>query len=367
MSQAISPTSDVRADANRMNWLQVLRGLAAVKILLVHAYIITTKGWGPGGMAWLLMGYFTVPFFFILSGYVMGHAMQRLSLNRVQNKLGFYLTGRAMRVFLPYWPVSLAMVLLYTFGAESLGVHKDVSVLSSLTLWPSEQQLALKVAWTLQLEWMFYVVCATWFVRPSLWWATMTAWFLALLAPRLGLLPLAESGWMALAQKEVNLYFFVGLALFHGRAVLAHIPVHPVASMLGFSGLLAWVTVTGDMPLLVVLALAGIVWSISRWTFAIPPILLQLGAASYAVYLVHGPVQVAMSKALAHWPGMTANLAFWLIALSGLGAGLAYHVLWERRVIAFTQHVLNRFGRTRLPAVSLSEPALSSVGGIVAK
>lgn len=63
----------------------------------------------------------------------------------------------------------------------------------------------------------------------------------------------------------------------------------------------------------------------------IPAPLVLLGAASYAIYLVHGPLQSLVARLLQgadHW-----GLTFAACCVASLAAGLAYHVGYERPVL----------------------------------
>jgi peptidoglycan/LPS O-acetylase OafA/YrhL len=60
-------------------------------------------------------------------------------------------------------------------------------------------------------------------------------------------------------------------------------------------------------------------------------VVILLGDASYAIYLVHNPLIALLARfAPPHWA-----IAFIWFSIAGTAAGLAYHLLFERHAIAF--------------------------------
>lgn len=64
---------------------------------------------------------------------------------------------------------------------------------------------------------------------------------------------------------------------------------------------------------------------------AIPQILRFFGDASYSIYLAHGPALLLVLKVS---NGLGWSALFPLIALLGIAAGIAYHFLIERPLLA---------------------------------
>lgn len=67
------------------------------------------------------------------------------------------------------------------------------------------------------------------------------------------------------------------------------------------------------------------------------PVLVSLGNASYAIYLVHDPLVSIVVRLTANdqWPTVVLTCV-----LVGVGGGLAYHFLFEKPAIAFAKSVL---------------------------
>jgi peptidoglycan/LPS O-acetylase OafA/YrhL len=88
------------------------------------------------------------------------------------------------------------------------------------------------------------------------------------------------------------------------------------------------------------LALAPIVLGLAlmemRFAFRVPRPIMLLGAASYAIYLVHNPLQSLVARSLQSFDSW--SLTFFVCVLAGVAVGTLYHLLYE-------MPVLNRLSR----------------------
>ncbi len=329
--------------ATNMNWLQGLRGLAAVKILLFHSYGDVKSRTGEAVMPYLHAGYYTVPFFFILSGYVMAHALVRLHSAAITNRLSVYVIGRLLRVYLPYWPATLLMLFAYHYLGTAWGATNQPGVFNSLALYPTNQTLALTVAWTLQHELFFYGVCAVYFIHPRLFFGLLVVWALWLGGNWSAAIEWPNHPLLRLISSPVNAYFFVGLALYalqQRRLWPAH--MNPYGASALFALFLALSTSIQGHPVLEAVILFGLVGFIARWQCPLPPFFLGLGLASYSIYLVHVPIQSLTMRLGLQWGIDDAKTLFWGSSLISLAGGLIYYRIVEARVIQLTQRVLSQ-------------------------
>ena len=90
--------------------------------------------------------------------------------------------------------------------------------------------------------------------------------------------------------------------------------------------------------ILVALGFAALVWAaaapaVAGWTVWRP--LVALGAASYAIYLVHNPVLSVLVRVLPD--GTSIGVGYVAIALGALGVGLLYWRLYERPALAWVR------------------------------
>jgi peptidoglycan/LPS O-acetylase OafA/YrhL len=149
----------------KLEWLEAMRGLAACWVLLTHAHLAAKHFAGLSGTHWqfAVNGYLGVDFFFVLSGFIIAVSSQSL----LDTGRGFrdYVTARAIRIYVPYLPVGVAVLIGYALlPGLSQGSREPSSLLTSLTLLPDSAPPALSVAWTLVHELIFYALFSLFFV-----------------------------------------------------------------------------------------------------------------------------------------------------------------------------------------------------------
>lgn len=138
-----------------LQWIQALRGIAALMVLFFHmaphwelAPILAVF---TGGMKW---GFSGVDIFFTLSGFVV-----YLSAKKSIPLGGFtqFMNKRLLRIYLGYWPVLvlIAVVTVYCYDADLPSTKKII--FSTLLLYPNILDNWLAPAWSLSLEIYFYV------------------------------------------------------------------------------------------------------------------------------------------------------------------------------------------------------------------
>lgn len=309
---------------HKLEWLEVMRGFAACWVVLHHASNAVEFFVAPLPHATAARnGLLGVDFFFVLSGFII--ALSSAQLVARGRGLREYLRARFLRIYVPYWPVGVPLLILYMAFPSLSAAVRDMGVFTSLTLLPSNTPPALSVAWTLVHEVVFYGVFATYFVSRRLHVATLVAWVSVILfwwwkgfEAGIGLTFLVSPR---------NLSFIVGLLVFHVRRLadqrafaLGDVP----AAVVG-TALVAWVSVAAD-HLLATVGFALVVFAAaSRLAQArVPPrVLMTLGSASYAIYLVHNPllsVLVRVAKRVSSEPWLVLSV----ISLFAIIAGVLY-------------------------------------------
>ena len=141
--------------AQKLEWLQALRGVAALMVLFYHlwphwdknpflTHLVPVTKWGFSG----------VDVFFVLSGLVV--SMTAEHLYEGADALRFFYR-RAIRIYLGYWPALLLTVLVFglLYGANYPADQRAFSSLLLLSFWPDDHWLG--TAWTLSFELYFYV------------------------------------------------------------------------------------------------------------------------------------------------------------------------------------------------------------------
>jgi peptidoglycan/LPS O-acetylase OafA/YrhL len=145
----------------RLRFIDGLRGVAAVMVMLRHLLIRTSAG------PLADRGYLGVAIFFVLSGFVI--TMVAGTHRITPGFLGRFALRRAIRLDIPYW-VSIALALVLTAAAARMGVPKQGVTVAQILAHMVYLQEILRfdeisaVYWTLCLEVQFYLtlIVALW-------------------------------------------------------------------------------------------------------------------------------------------------------------------------------------------------------------
>lgn len=329
--------------------LQIGRGIAAIAVAVHHA-MLATHSLLPASVpdVWYKLcnlGYLGVDYFFVLSGFIIAHVTRTLPKNA--QGLRYYAMARAIRIYLPYLPLSLAMVTAFAWiPGLSLGDREGFSTIASLTLLPASTPPALSVAWTLQHEIVFYVMfalCCFLLKQPRL----IFLWALPIVLLRPYALPQA---W-AIPFGAINLEFLLGVAaceIFHTQRISRH--QAKVVALLGVgfvvmaSAMLLQDSAPPELRLLAGLGFAMMVLggaTLERYVdFRRFHRLIAAGAASYAIYLVHNPAISVLLRCIgdvASWP-----LVLLLFSIASCSAGFLYYRLFEKPLLRLAQQRLLR-------------------------
>lgn len=363
--------------ASRLDGVDLLRGVAALGVVLAHAVDTAEGGAAATGLFLPLIpaandfGASGVDLFFVISGFVMAHAIARA--DGAPTAAAFF-RRRVQRIM----PLFLIASLFYTVLLVAGGFVPAISgLLNTVTLVPLFDMGAysvppLFVGWTLAFEAAFYLlvmaVLATG-VKPR---RTMV---LALTIAAAGAGMVIHPDWMAarilfnpiMAEFALGvgahllwqrgwsgsraLRLLIGLLL----AFLGVLAVHPVD--IGFTVHFASV-VSGDSGLL-----RAIVWGVPLTLILLGTLdlkrsggpvrhcLSEIGKASYSLYLVHPFVMLVAQRAGV--TGRTADVYLLVAALVALSIllGLVIHRGIERPLLAWLQ------GPRALVPVAIPAPA----------
>src|SRR5262249_790056 len=118
------------------------------------------------------LGMLGVDFFFVLSGFIILH----VHMDDQRSAVGAYVSKRLTRIYVPYLPISLALVGAYLLFPAIIRANLDWGWVTTLSLLPSSKVPALLVAWTLVHELMFYTVFLLFFVNKRLFAGAAAAW-----------------------------------------------------------------------------------------------------------------------------------------------------------------------------------------------
>ena len=307
-----------RLNGSRLEAVQVMRGLAAMLVVVVHS--INSNDFRTDlPRSWLGAGHFNefgasgVDLFFVLSGFVMAHAISNPSASSPWR----FMVNRLIRIVPYFWAASLLFLALTTATGRT---YHAAALFNNLTIFPLYNPMtfdppALLVGWSLAFELAFYAV-----VSFSIWIAPMPSARLRIVAQIVALL--AVTGFilqpnmdlLAIWANPIWLEFLLGIAVYQlwklpsmfvpstacwllivvgtvglSQSILFGFPFQtPHWGILnenaGFLRSIWWATPYAIL-LLGLLWLSEISRSLSKsglWDF-----LRRVGDASYSLYLVH--------------------------------------------------------------------------------
>ena len=325
--------------------LQVLRGLAAMLVVIHHSTGLHNEVLHLNGSMWL-SGAAGVDIFFVISGFVM--ALSSRSLLGKSAPAATFMTRRIERIAPLYWLLTtLKVVLLYTVTRRES--HETPGhLIASYLFYPLRNPLGnadpvLVAGWTLNFEMFFYVIFAAALllrIKPL----SFVPPILAVVAG-LGFVYLLGTGPLFWCNPIV-LEFLFGMLLFEAfqRKRLPGTLIACLLAALGFAVLLA--TPLGFYPTtrpfvwgLPALAIVTAALALeSRWGASAPAFLLLLGDASYSLYLTHTlvlPLVVALFRRV-HSPALLQSGVITLAAVTlSLVGGLLCYQLVERPILHF--------------------------------
>jgi peptidoglycan/LPS O-acetylase OafA/YrhL len=313
--------------SERLHSLDWVRAFAALVVVLYHAeaaahlYLPAAQASGH----WFAIGWIGVPVFFVLSGYVIPHALRQR-----QRSAGQFLLARLWRLYPTYLVLSLLLIgLLWLLqrllpGAEPLAAAK---LLDSLAFgWGHNDRLYLYVGWTLFWESLFYLAVAAALALDRQRRARPAAALGLFVAAGAGVWLLQLLGAPGAAQALVYIAsFLAGLATWS-----LELPPRPApARMLAYGlGLLLLLLNPRDPPFGLAASLAALLIGAGvrlerhqpgrfRWA----PV-IGLGTISYSLYLVQVITVPLAIRPLAGWlrtnqlPFATAKQLLILAALA---------------------------------------------------
>jgi peptidoglycan/LPS O-acetylase OafA/YrhL len=162
--------------AGRLDFLDGIRALAALFVVLHHVYLTTYSGFpdntGPAAFTPLMYGHFGVTVFIVVSGFSLGLAPARRGWNLAQGGYWTFMRRRAWRILPPYWAALAVSVVVV--AAVGLRTHDPVSwkgVASHLFLVQDVVggRTPNGAFWSIAVEWQLYWIFPLLLVVRRLW------------------------------------------------------------------------------------------------------------------------------------------------------------------------------------------------------
>ncbi|WP_140937936.1 acyltransferase family protein [Sphingobacterium lumbrici] len=313
--------------------LQVYRGIAALVVVIHHtipSILFFNKIDCPSLLQISALGKLGVDFFFVLSGFIIAYT----NLGKPV-EVRDYLLKRTMRIYVPYLPIGIAILVLYLVLPQISASDREFNILNSLTLFPIGKP-ALSVAWSLSYEMFFYlifIVC----ILSRKWFHILVFLWSALIFISLGMDIKLNSFLLSFYILE----FFIGYALAYGiifdkryvyfviltlTAIVNYfILPHPVFN----------ITIALAFSLLIFVSI-----NFRNFRLYNTNIFMLIGACSYSVYLLHNPLQAFLVRKLTFIPTEYVIIVVMLVVLAcSLVAGYIYYRIFEKNL---TKKVLEK-------------------------
>jgi len=318
--------------------LEVMRGLAALFVLLFHTHEWLAKILlQPVFHEYFYFGKYGVDFFFVLSGFIIMYAHSS-NIGKREDIL-YYLRRRFLRIFPTYWVV-LGLVLMAYAAQGRVGEHAEFdlkSISKSFFLMTSEHRPVLVVSWTLSFELFFYLAFIVFFFGKKIGTCFFSIW--ALLIGINYFFPIQPDSWLLNTR---HLEFMLGLI---AAWIIKEKEFGYGYWILGITSILILLTIQGERlypdldfeywkiyALLSFFLIIGLGLKEKETRIAPPKFLILLGSASYSIYLVHLPVILFSGKIIQNSFLKQSNphILFILMAIVALASGLFFHLYIEK-------------------------------------
>jgi exopolysaccharide production protein ExoZ len=347
------------APAPTLRSLQVLRGLAASLVVISHIAKQENENWLGVHIMYapaISVGHIGVFAFFVISGFIM-YLTAGADFGK-PNASAIFLVKRIARIVPLYWIcTALAVALpltLFWRPVSPLGFALSCLFLPDTTNLPTLYPV-LPVGWTLNFEMLFYIVFGACLMLPR--YLGLLAITLIFIYPGPQLLYLAKFSpvlhlaqwwaqrpimlfaigiWLGVAAERFGrgrsgfpLGFSIAVAIFVAAPIVMlvrQIPDHEILEMAISAAVVALCVLTRDIP-----------------ATGLTRPLINLGDASYSLYLTHTVVLGLLSAAWLKVVGAAHPIAFGAVALV-FSSGVAWlvHLYAERPLTVLLRDALSR-------------------------
>jgi exopolysaccharide production protein ExoZ len=338
--------------------IQILRGAAAVAVIIAHTYGIIGVKNGISGYPTLGLGAAGVDIFFVVSGFVMVISSEGLA--GTSSGPTRFMSSRLSRLVPLYWTVTSIMLCYFLFvrkGGLSAANYDWASVAASYLFIPYPMlngvyMPLVGVGWTLNYEMFFYVVFAAGLFFPGRIGTVGVAALLVLVGLFGRKLPLPGSLSYLSDPMLVEFTFGVGIALAFSRGARLPAPVAYAALLLGLGFLASGLASTDDFPRYLVwgipsaLIVSGLVSLKDDYTAAHWKLPRLLGDASYSLYLIHPLTMAGLDQLLGRLflPGHPFLFGP-LLVLASMAIGILCHWFFERPLVGWIRLIMTAYRR----------------------
>ena len=327
--------------------LQIFRGIAALMVVIHHS-ITSLKYYHNIDNHFLdfigSMGKFGVDFFFMLSGFIIAYTSY-FKYNE-PNSFTNYIKNRLIRIYIPYLPVGVFMLLLYTVLPSFSNSERDISVLTSLTLIPFGHP-ALSVAWTLSFELCFYLLFSISFFSKKGWKYFLFFWMLSVVVfnyTELSNLQLVKNPFCAILFSTYNIEFVLGYLI--AQLITKKIKFRLFYLVLSFVISSSFFLYCHYFKIILFKSSINLLFSLVTFLVIYTAIVyfnkrmkknalfMLIGNATYSIYLIHNPLQMILIR---FYPKINSLLSIFIVLVLSMSLssfiGYIYYSIFEKKIM----------------------------------
>jgi peptidoglycan/LPS O-acetylase OafA/YrhL len=349
--------------SERLGWLDGVRALAALFVVVHHAWIMTVGGYpgnnGPWFTDWMVFGHLAVTVFIVVSGFSLGLSPARHALSFKGGGWSF-LQRRFWRIVPPYWAaLAFATILigLQIIEPATPGNYgwRDFTIYAALLQDAFGNVSPNGAFWSIAVEWHIYFLFPLVVIGWRRWgvWPVLTVVASLVVGQHLmgALVPA-----VALFDRFTPVYFILFVAggtaavLAH-RARCAGICLWAGASLIAGAILVLglvdssittdwyfWIDLIvglGTAALFVALSQGRLAWLARALSLSW---LARIGEFAYSLYLVHAPILAMLTTFVVQTLRLEPMTELWLLLGLGvpasLGGAYVFFLACERPFLA---------------------------------
>jgi exopolysaccharide production protein ExoZ len=326
--------------SSRLLWLEAGRGVASLAVGLVHAAAAMAPpqySGREGANGIFHYGFLGVDFFFVLSGFIIMHAYGLREKNSISKT--DYVVQRLFRILPVYWVCLVLMLIVNQFQRSK--IELSLSFLANEFFLTTSSVPWLGAAWTLQYEFLFYIMFITVLINRTFGLCSFVLWGVIIVGYSLATpqqhLTIYDASWLDRVLSPQNLEFLFGVSIsIYARSRLGRAYLATTLSIIVLVGAYFLtknaINLNENMNLYRTLFVGGIfglivlgLCLIDQFKIPAPKVLLWLGRVSFSFYLIHALVFGLVYAVLAKLGLYSASFELALIALvCAIGLGISH-------------------------------------------
>ncbi|WP_050478481.1 acyltransferase family protein [Herbaspirillum rhizosphaerae] len=325
--------------SKKLNYIQLLRAIAAIAVVIFHASVATTKysDFPSRFIDFFKFGTYGVDLFFVISGFVIYYAND-------DTPPGMFIRRRLERIVPIYWILTLLAVPFAYRSASAQFTWLKLAESLGFVSFLGESSPVLYVGWTLEFEMFFYISAAASMLLMRHRWRAVCMAISCLVG--MGALMQTSGPIANFLTAQIMLEFLAGIVI--GQIVKNRRVEWIEVAFIGVASALVVILKQDFRLLWLGVPSAFLVWcAASAGDRGLPKWIVTLGDASYSIYLIQ-VFTVSACGQLVHlvYPHLDPEVLIALATLLTVCAGVASYKLIESPIQRWFRN-LRRQGSSR--------------------